>query len=743
MSLRREDAARLGFDNGCRWRDMLRTQTQTLSDALKIPMENLRWYAAFHNESHHPHIHLIAYSVNESEGYLSPKGVNKLRSSIAKDIFHQDLLSVYEKQTEHRNTLKSETKELIAELITKINNGIYDNPAFEEKLTLLAKRLSNTSGKKVYGYLKSDVKDLIDSIVDEVAKDERVSALYNLWYEYKEEVLLAYSQSLPKRVPLSQNKEFKSVRNTVIEEAMNIVMKNALTDETLGDELPDPDYYITETDDVQIDPADEFDNITEKTESSDKWRLYALAKRLLDRETEYYNPSEAVHCLIQAAMQNLSVAKYRLGKLFLKGEDVPQNSTYALYWLEEAVKDDNPYAEYLLGKVYLKGEYVDKDIEKAIELLKSSANQNNKYAAYTLGKLYLDGTTAPQDIEQALKYLTRSADNGFATAQYLLGKLLYSGELMPININKALEYLLSAAEQADPFAAYLAGKIMLNEDSVKNIKEAVRCFEIAAEQGNSYAEYQLGKIYLYGVDKAQEESARRKAKAPQSEKVALTASGKYSKYALTEVMMCGECGSRYKRVTWSIRGRRRIVGRCMSRLDYGKKYCADSITVDEQALQRAIVRALNRFNIEDESIYLMLMKSTIGKAIGINGGSDEIDLLERRIDALNKRMLDLVTLSVQEDNDAENYEDEFKNISMQIVQLSGRITAIRESESEDGELQARIKEIQDTIDKRKENKDTYDDSIVRQMVECIKAYRDGRLQIILGGGYELEEYLEK
>ncbi len=244
-------------------------------------------------------------------------------------------------------------------------------------------------------------------------------------------------------------------------------------------------------------------------------------------------------------------------------------------------------------------------------------------------------------------------------------------------------------------------------------------------------------------NKVQEETARRKTLLPQSRKSALTASGKYSKYALTEVMMCGECGSRYKRVTWNIRGKRRIVWRCMSRLDYGKKYCTESITVDEQALQRAIVRALNRFNIEDESTYLMLMKSTIGEAIGINGGSDEIDLLERRIDALNKRMLDLVTLSVQEDNDAEDYEDDFKNISAQIEQLSKRITAIRENEGEDGELQARIKEIQDTIDKRKENKDTYDDSIVRQMVECIKVYHDGRLQIILGGGYELEEYLEK
>lgn len=181
----------------------------------------------------------------------------------------------------------------------------------------------------------------------------------------------------------------------------------------------------------------------------------------------------------------------------------------------------------------------------------------------------------------------------------------------------------------------------------------------------------------------------------------------------------------------------------ISRLDYGKKYCTESITVDEQALQRAIVRALNRFNVEDEATYLLLMKSTIGEAVGINGSSDEIDLLERRIDALNKRMLDLVSLSVQEGDDAENHEDDFKNISTQIEQLTKRITAIRESESENGDFQARLKEIQDIIDKRRENKDIYDDSIVRQMVECIKVYHDGRLQIILGGGYELEEYLEK
>ena len=244
-------------------------------------------------------------------------------------------------------------------------------------------------------------------------------------------------------------------------------------------------------------------------------------------------------------------------------------------------------------------------------------------------------------------------------------------------------------------------------------------------------------------NRVQEETSRRNAKAPASQKNALTASGKHSRYALTDVLMCGECGSRFRRVTWTARGNKRIVWRCISRLDYGKKYCPDSITVSEEALHRAIVKALNKFNAEDESTYLMLMKSTIGDAIGLNGGSDEIDLLERRIDALNKRMLDLVSESIQEGNDAESYEEEFKSISTQIEQLNRRINAIRESESEDGELQARLEEIQDTIANRKKNKDVYDDSIVRQMVECIKVYKDGRIQIILGGGYEIEEYLTK
>ena len=241
-------------------------------------------------------------------------------------------------------------------------------------------------------------------------------------------------------------------------------------------------------------------------------------------------------------------------------------------------------------------------------------------------------------------------------------------------------------------------------------------------------------------NRVQEELSRRNAIKPSSQKTALTASGKYSKYALTDTLICGECGSRYKRVTWTSCGRKRIVWRCVSRLDNGKKYCKDSLTVPEEALQQAVVRALNRFNAEDEETYLALMKATIADAIGLNGGSDEIDLLERRVDALNKRIIQMVNDSISDGEGIENHEDEFREISTQIEQLKSRIKAIQESQNTDG-YEERLAEIQKTIDRRTQNSQVYDDSIVRQMIECIRVYHDGRLEIVFGGGYEMEEHL--
>ena len=242
-------------------------------------------------------------------------------------------------------------------------------------------------------------------------------------------------------------------------------------------------------------------------------------------------------------------------------------------------------------------------------------------------------------------------------------------------------------------------------------------------------------------NRAQEELIRRQALQAKSDKTSITATGKYSKYALTEVLQRAECGSRYRRVTWTAHGRKKIVWRCISRLDYGTKHCKDSITVEEEALHGAVVRALNRFHAEDESTYLTLMKATIGEAIGINGGSEEIDLLTRRIDTLNKRMLDLVNETVAAGKDVESSEDEFKGIADQIEQLNRRIAAIQENVHKDGSRQARLEEIQSIIAKRSANETQYDDSIVRQMIECIKVHSDGRLTIIFGGGYEIEETL--
>ena len=222
ISLRREDAERLGFNRAARWRDMMRSQVPELSKALKIPMEHLRWYGAFHNEGHHPHIHLIAYSTDPKEGHLSKQGVEKLRSALAKDIFAQDLISVYERQTRHRDDLRQAGRARVAEIVNEINQTECNDPELERQLRVLSERLSRIGGKKVYGYLKSDVKDMVNAIVDLLGQQPQLQELYELWYQEREAVLRTYTNEMPPRVPLSQNSAFHPLRNAVIQEALRI-----------------------------------------------------------------------------------------------------------------------------------------------------------------------------------------------------------------------------------------------------------------------------------------------------------------------------------------------------------------------------------------------------------------------------------------------------------------------------------------------------------------------------------------
>lgn len=223
LSLSREDAERLGFDSASRWRDFLRSERSEIAEQLHIPQGNLRWYAAFHNEKHHPHVHLMVWSEDEKEGYLSEKGVEKLRSSFAKSIFAQDWCNIYDSYTEARNTLRQESRERMRKIVESINTGTYENKTIENLLLQLARQLSATTGKKQYGYLKPELKRLVDAIVTEFAKDPRIAELYNLWYEQKESGIRFYQDGMPERVPLVDNPEFRTIKNMILQEAENLV----------------------------------------------------------------------------------------------------------------------------------------------------------------------------------------------------------------------------------------------------------------------------------------------------------------------------------------------------------------------------------------------------------------------------------------------------------------------------------------------------------------------------------------
>lgn len=223
ISLKREDVERLGYNNAKAWMNLIRSQRNMIAENMKIAPENFRWYAAFHNEGHHPHIHMIAYSTKPNEAYLTEKGIENIKSNLAKVIFRQDLISIYQKQTEHRDKLRAEARDIVEDLVSKINSEIYISASIQNKLLELADRLSKTKGKKVYGYLKPDVKALVDSIVDELANDSRIKKLYGLWYEQKENTIRTYTDEISDRIPLAQNKEFKSIKNAVIKEAMKLI----------------------------------------------------------------------------------------------------------------------------------------------------------------------------------------------------------------------------------------------------------------------------------------------------------------------------------------------------------------------------------------------------------------------------------------------------------------------------------------------------------------------------------------
>ena len=350
ISLRREDAARLGYDNAESWRNLLSSYAMEMAQGLKIPWEDFRWYAAFHNESHHPHIHMVCYSADPTKGFLTKQGIADIKSGLAKEIFRNELTELYRQQTQRRDSLNQDAETVMQELLRRMEDGTADNPRMEELMTHLADRLRFTSGKKQYGYLKAPLKAVVDEIVDELAKDPRVANAYDLWYQMREEVLRTYRNDLPERLPLSQQKEFKRIKNMVIQEAVRLGELNQV-----------------------FQPEENAQGQHEKDGEQSPSKLERLRQA-----AERGNPS----------------AQYHLGKLLLQGNEIPKDAKDAVRWLTESAEQGNQYAQYALGKIYLLGKDVPKDFEAARIWFQRSADQGNQYAQYFVEHMD-DHRTAP------------------------------------------------------------------------------------------------------------------------------------------------------------------------------------------------------------------------------------------------------------------------------------------------------------------------------------------------------------
>ena len=240
ISLRREDAARLGYDNAESWRGLLSAHAMDMAKAMKIPSNQFRWYAAFHDEGSHPHVHMVCYSADGQSGFLSKQGIAEIKSMLAKEIFQQDLIAVYQRQTQRRDELTEDAGEVMRQLVSEMQSGTLDSPRIGQLMAELAQRLHGRSGKKQYGYLPPALKLLVDEIVNELEKDPRITAAYDLWYREQEEVLRTYKDDLPERIPLSQKKEFKRIKNIIVEEAARLgeTTQVAETDPSGGTDQP-------------------------------------------------------------------------------------------------------------------------------------------------------------------------------------------------------------------------------------------------------------------------------------------------------------------------------------------------------------------------------------------------------------------------------------------------------------------------------------------------------------------------
>lgn len=551
VSLRREDAVRLGYVNSDRWRELVKRHISEIAEQTRIPLSNLKWYAAFHDTTHHPHIHLIVYSTNPKQGYLTKDGINKIRSVFANDIFHDDLQSIYQEQTVSRDQLKALSQQQVHEMVMRIQQSDFHNLRLEKLVKTLHEQLQTVSGKKVYGYLPQDIKNTVDEILSELAKDEKIAQLYEKWCELELLKHKVYTQKEPELPPLAENKVFKPVKNMIIRTVLDMNMPAPspyaipLNDDSdLDDNLSEDVFTWNDEDTVEIEMdssdayikwSDEYKKACKlyyKKDATDDEKEKAVA--LLHSEAEkgnllaihdlgkvYAEDKEKSFNYYKQALDGFlelepmsgkmqSYLQYRIGKMYCYGLGTEQNYEESFEWFLKSAVAGNRFAQFSLANQYYYGNGVEKDKEQALHWYMQAAEQELPYAAYAVAQMYANGEAVTQNDEIAQQYYAQALD-GFLKLEksdraddnllYKLGRMYRYGLGTDEDIAKAMDYFTRAAKYGNTNAKRIVAVEQLSGEHIpRDVKKAVETLTELAENGDAVASYRLGKLYIFGAD---------------------------------------------------------------------------------------------------------------------------------------------------------------------------------------------------------------------------------------------------
>ena len=436
ISLKREDAARLGFDNAAAWRNLIQAHRNDIAAAMKIPPNDFRWYAAFHDEGEHPHIHMMAWSAKTGQAYLSKEGIRQIKSKLINDIFRNEMLHLYEQKSDSRDELVRESRRAMLELVHAMQDGVCDHPDAEQLMLELAAQLGAVKGKKSYGYLPKRLKNLVDKIVDEMERLPVVSECYDQWLLLQSKVDAYYHDKPQESVPLSKQKEFTQIKNAIICEAERLRLDELTFEEKNLGQYDEPEEFRSESYDYGVlrdvirdesltmeERGEAVSEMEKMAESGNMYAQYLMGKLWRDGPLLIPDSVEARYWFEQAGDQGHLVAQYSLAKLYLSDDLEVRDTRKGMNWLYTAAVNGSHYAMYRLAKECLKGEHIQKDTARAVERFAKSAEGGNPYAQYMLGKLYLAGKEVPRDEEKAAYWLTQSTEQGNQYAQYLLNHL--------------------------------------------------------------------------------------------------------------------------------------------------------------------------------------------------------------------------------------------------------------------------------------------------------------------------------